>query len=610
LALAKCIVKENEASIQTPYHYYFPRKATLKHEGNKKPDNLTLLFGFGNKVREGYEISYIQDIVDTTYLKAVYPMQLSCLDESGYDQDPTDPAESRFVKVTSGRYKGHYALDFNTNRTNSGVFATGQGVEIPSSKVTKVNISKQFDINIWFTPNTTQFNDDGDEPILWGFRDSNAGLDIGITGTNGNNNSWRAMVRTKDSTNGTVIRTGSNEIIMTGDPVYIRVKRGSDNLLKIYVNGVEDFSTTLTQSLQPTSDTMTFGDSFVSNSSAYKGQIHLIKVYCGSDLDYNDAEKMRISKPQAQIMKFRGRVRKVTSNQTFKSVVCQSNSYKLTKRTLGEDTSSPTAIPLTGTFKTILQDAVDEVNKNLGTINQFNVRAKDSFAHVQQDYPTNALGNIYETGSFLQFVNILLTLSDTIMYLTPRQNLIIEQATGHATDYVFDQNDPVTAFKITNSEDNDAKLANEIVLEGRSNTHAHKDFTPTSGMRRTVRKNIMQMDDNEGLAEYGHKLLLDIRGDIARDTPPRKYDVMSPLPCPNVRYNHTIRIKRNNGNSVALDIDTVNRNLDETGVIVKQIESHYPSGRTIIRVGENNIDYYDLEVTRTQVQIGLVDTTI
>jgi hypothetical protein len=32
------------------------------------------------------------------------------------------------------------------------------------------------------------------------FDDSNAGLDIGITGTNGNNNSWRAIVRTKDST--------------------------------------------------------------------------------------------------------------------------------------------------------------------------------------------------------------------------------------------------------------------------------------------------------------------------------------------------------------------------------------------------------------------------
>ena len=48
-------------------HYYYPRTSIVKYEGNKKPDTLSLTFGFPNKVREGYEVSYIQDIIDTTY---------------------------------------------------------------------------------------------------------------------------------------------------------------------------------------------------------------------------------------------------------------------------------------------------------------------------------------------------------------------------------------------------------------------------------------------------------------------------------------------------------------------------------------------------------------
>jgi hypothetical protein len=65
---------------------------------------------------------------------------------------------------------------------------------------------------------------------------------------------------------------------------------------------------------------MTFGDSFVSNSSAYKGQIHLIKIYCGSDLTFGQAEKMRMSRPQPQFMKFNGRIRKMVSNQSYKDL--------------------------------------------------------------------------------------------------------------------------------------------------------------------------------------------------------------------------------------------------------------------------------------------------
>ena len=88
---------------------------------------------------------------------------------------------------------------------------------------------------------------------------------------------------------------------MTGAPVHIRVKRGSDNLLKAFVNGVEDISQSVTQDLQPTSATnMIFGDGS-GNNSDYKGLIHEIKVYCGGVLSNSDATKVWTTKTNITI---------------------------------------------------------------------------------------------------------------------------------------------------------------------------------------------------------------------------------------------------------------------------------------------------------------------
>ena len=255
MPLARCRVATNEAS--PVFHTYFPLSAIVKMEGDKKPDTLEVTFPTSNDISENYQITYIQDIIDTTYLRAIYTMHLSCLDESGFDVDPTEPAESRFVKVSSGKYKGHYALEFT---------ADGQGVETVDPR-NEINISKQFDIHIKFTPDTTQLQDGSDEPILWSFRDANDGLDIGISGTNGDDPSWKVFLR-KEISGSVTTHTGSDTgLIMTGSPVHIRVKRGQDNLLKAYVNGDEQISVTVTADLQPTTATnMTFGDTDLSTA--------------------------------------------------------------------------------------------------------------------------------------------------------------------------------------------------------------------------------------------------------------------------------------------------------------------------------------------------------
>ena len=591
---AKCVVTNNTS----PYtvHSYYPLKAKMKQEGTKKPDTFEAVFPMQNDVDQNYEISYIQDVVDTTWLSAVYPMQLSCLDESGYEQDPTDPAESRFTKVTSGKFKGHYALQFT---------ADSQGVEVPSAKTNRIDLSGQFDINIFFTPDTTQLQDGSDEPILWSFRSSTVGLDIGITGTNGNNSSWKVFLRVDNGSITSGYTGATSGLIMTGAPVHIRVKRGSDNLLKAFVNGVEDISQSVTQNLQPSSTAMVFGDTETSTSDEYKGLIHEIKVYCGNTLSDMDATRVWTTKPIAQYMKFNGKVRKLESNQTSKKAVCQSNSYQITTYKLGDiNSSTPDVHALSSTsFKTIVQSALDEASS--GT---FTVRNLDTFAHTLDVYALG--GNIYEIGSVVEFINILLTYSECVMYFTPRKNVIIESDAGHATDNIFDQNNPTQGCNIRSSESNDIKLVTQVVIVGRTSS-VDRSITPHDGITRTLRRNVRQLGggttdhDIYELAQKSIEVLSGKYGGLY-GVPYPKYVVQSMTPIHHIRYNNVVTVKRKNGNNSNVTGIT-DKDLNTT-LIVRQVEWNYPSGKTVINLGENDIDYYDSSIIETKRTEELVDT--
>ena len=598
---AKCVVTNNES----PYtvHSYYPLKAKMKQEGTKKPDTFEAVFPMQNDVDQNYEISYIQDVVDTTWLSAVYPMQLSCLDESGYEQDPTDPAESRFTKVTSGKFKGHYALDFT---------AISQGVSVPSAKTNKIDLSGQFDINIFFTPDTSQIHSGSDEPIFWSFRGGN-GVDIGIS--NQYDSVWRIFVRSYGASNNAY--RGSLQTVMTGAPVHVRCKRGSDNIFTVYVNGIQEelkdvqsssspvWNGNATGSMQPNTGTdMIFGDGSGSNAD-YKGQIHEIKVYCGDTLSDMDATRIWTTKPIAQYMKFNGKVRKLESNQVSKKAVCQSNSYQITTYKLGDINSSepdPHALSSTS-FKTIVQSALDEASS--GT---FTVRNLDTFSHTQEVYALG--GTIYEIGSVVEFINILLTYSECVMYFTPRKNVIIESDAGHATDNVFDQNNPTQGCNIRSSESNDIKLVTQIVIVGRTSS-VDRSIAPHDGITRTLRRNVRQLGggttdhDIYELAQKSIEVLAGKYGGLY-GVPYPKYVVQSMTPIHHIRYNNVVTVKRKNGNNSNVT-DVTDKDLNTT-LLVRQVEWNYPSGKTVINLGENDIDFYDSSIVETKRTEELVDT--
>lgn len=678
MPLARCIVDDG-SKLRT----YYPLKVVVKLEGNKKPDTMEAIFTAQNRVREGYPISFIEDVTDITYLRAVYPMQLSCLDEGGFDQDPsTDPLASHFTNVTSGKYEGLYALEFT---------ADGQGVAVTT--VDKINISKQFDIHIWFTPDETQLQDGSDEPTLWSFEGGGKGLNIGIEGTNGDLPSWKVMIKTDSSTTGLTKYTGSDTgLIMTEHPVHIRVKRDQNNLIKAYVNGKEQISVTVTGDMQPTSTDMIFGDTDGTDDE-YSGLIHEVKVYCGSDLTDNQADMIRWTKPVISYMKFAGKIRKLTSNQTQRKAICQSNSYELTKAKLGDDgdplefdltsenidftggsltlevgkkcvgdssgafgfvtsltSSSAGTITLerrnatnftngeglneqegvppvagsntwtgtytantqvvTKTYEEIAQEAVD--NAVLGT---FKLRVLDPWAQIIDG--ARAEGDIIEIGSVIEYLKVLLLFGEMIMYVTPRRNIIVETASGvsppsgKVTPAIFDQGGDVVRYNIRNNVADDSKLINSAILTGNTgSTNQEFSFTPNDNIRRTLRRNILQLNGDPALLEFARLTVKDLGNfggaDIGEAR--KKIIIQTIAPIHHVKFNSVVHIIRKDGDNANV-IPSEDFDIDDD-FVVTQMEYHYPSGKTIVRVGENDIDFFDDRVETGRISDGLIDTTL
>jgi len=334
LSRSVCVVTEGgEEGVSVIRHEYTPLGASFKNEGATKPNTLSAHFTISNRVREGDEIVYIQDIISVEYLACIHNFQLSALDDRGYNVDgvlssSVNIPESRFDNVTSGRFKGNYALNFTTSSEDE-----KEQVNIPNATaITRIDLSGQFDIYVFFTPDQLDPSLTGSNPILWSFYDSDNGVEIGMTNSTPVANT-RVYVRAF-SKPGTDTITGTTEPIITGAPVLIRVYRGGDNIVHTEVNGIEDgTAVTVTGSMQPTDANVYFGNGRNQND-AYKGLIHQVRVYRGTVLTQAQADAIRQSRPALFTMKFAGLVWDLQDRESYKIARCDSYSKQLVKKIL------------------------------------------------------------------------------------------------------------------------------------------------------------------------------------------------------------------------------------------------------------------------------------
>ena len=125
-------------------------------------------------------------------------------------------------------------------------------------------------------------------------------------------------------------------------------------------------------------------------------------------------------------------------------------------------------------------------------------------------------------------------------------------------------------------------------------------------MRRTLRRNVRQLDLENDLKALGYQMQDDAGGleGKAKD----KFVIKSSAPIHHIRFNHVVEVKRSNGNNSRITGVTDN-DLDEE-FIVQQVEWNYPSGVTTINVGENDIDVYDDLVKVSKANDNLTDVNL
>lgn len=588
MSRVSCVVTETDG---TTKHEYTPISIKFKAEGSKKPDTMMAYFTINNRVRQNDTIAYIHDIVSVEYLAAIWNFQLSALDERGYDLDgesfgDVNIPEDRFIDVTSGRFKGNYALNFN----DSDVEVDDEVISVPNVKaITRIDLSGQFDIYVFFTPDQMEPNPGGNNPILWSFYDGTDGIEIGITDSSPVSDT-RVFVR---AASGGIFAsiTGTTQSIITGAVVLVRVYRDGDNIIHAEVNGIEDVGTseTLVGSMQPTINTTSilFGNGR-GNNDEYVGQIHQVRPYIGTVLTQIQADAIRQSRPNIQPMKFAGDVWGLDDKQSYKIAKCDSFSKSFAKRRLraddfpGDDNVFDIA-PTGQSFQSILQDIVDVIDDT------YTVKAKDTF---ESTITPDLDGNLIAEGSFLDVITFLFFASETTFYTTPRKLLIVESTAGKETDYVLDQNSVSTSYNITESDDNNTPRFNEVFFTSPITTSVIRGiFSGTTGPTYTLTRHVIQLDNTVDLDSFATRFATRLGSDNT------KYVVKINTLINWLRFNQKVNII-NNG-----------KNIDED-LLISQIELEYPKSETRLLVNQNDIDFFEITNNDYSVQQSVVDSTI
>lgn len=211
-------------------------KSDVTRNGGRDVDTGTFWFNGRTRINQNDNVKYIQDIVDTTRLSAIWNFQLTGHDESGYDHDTNSIPEDRFVVphsqyVTRKRFRSQYALRFETNFNNS------NNVEV--SDHSRLDMSKQFDLYIWCTyiRDFGGYGFNNRAVIFSKYNNSGEGIEIGFR--------WRnttipLYIRTRDSSGRVRERTGDTSGHSNFEdeiPKLIRIKRDENNVVSCYLDG-------------------------------------------------------------------------------------------------------------------------------------------------------------------------------------------------------------------------------------------------------------------------------------------------------------------------------------------------------------------------------------
>lgn len=457
----------------------------VSRQGSRSVDTGDFTVSIKHDVKENDTVKYIQDVVDTEFLTAIYNFQANDMDEGGYDLDGDDTHTAWEEPNTNDnikRFKSNYCAKFDGTAGKKITVTHPAGSSLNDGKL---DFSGQFDIIIFVTASslTASTSVDDKRTIFSKFDNSSTGngIEIGaIRVTTG----WAgyATLKIGSVTKEIVAQVPSVDTtppmegyyLGSSLPIMVRLRRDFDDKITLTINGSDAGtynSETMTGDFSNSSN-MIIGSNH-DDSDPFKGLIHQLRIYNGVTLNENQIQVVSSSSPQPMTMKFMGRVYKIKDSMKEKQLSCKGSGKLLlqtniTKDILGTNHSDELA---TRTNDDTVFDAGQDIYEIVQSIIK---RTDEDFKFYNNPSPNPLVGEFIAEGNFVSIVNVL-ALKDALTFFTfPRKVFVIEDHDGIGTDYVF-EGATGSGYDISESGKNDSRTVNDIEVIGRLKTLPFKD---------------------------------------------------------------------------------------------------------------------------------------
>lgn len=568
----------------------------------------------------GDEYKYIQDIADTTHLRGAYLFQGSCLDESGYNNDPVNQTHGTISGFTD--YDGlDYTLTTATNKFKNfyGATATtnGKGAIIPNKflKDGTTNIfdfSGDFDIFCWVEPDST----DNGGVIFSKVNSNGEGITIKMNKSSGQFYPSCEFHRS-DATGSLRTVSDSNKKIDGDIPCLIRFQRKGDTFNLWFVRGDESipfgtpddtysfsphsygsFSVPTDAVIGAKADNISTNTVTTTNTK-FGGKLYSIRIYSNL-LDSTSAQQIFASRPIPLIMKLAGTVWKIESNIDQKKIYVKGFGKVIIDTLVSEElltsgtatgeyyqySGSRTLTAFTNaTPIEIIRAIFAKLNTALSSSPSFKLSVRDLTS------VSNVINSYKAEGNFLEIIDQLMTIVDKSFYVSPRGKCIIENQEIDLTGTLkFGKK-----YNISADGFDDTLTVNDLYVSTRAGGNfniIHTDDSTSINLIGIYSKRILapQITDATAATNFMNKFIAKYKDINSR------YTVIAPALIDFVRENFKVKVTNTTKN---LDINTT----------IKSITWTYPEARTTIETGDFLLDAFDIEKTSAEAIQNLVTDT-
>ena len=578
----------------------------------------------------GDEYKYIQDVADATHLRGAYLFQGSCLDESGYNNDPIDQTSGNNGESGFTDFDGlDYTLNTTANNKFKGIYgatvaSNAKGAIIPNKflKDGTTNVfdfSGDFDIFCWVTAPASG----GAGTIFSKINSATEGIKISLSrDTSTSPDSFKAIGyfhTTNSGIGNESINSGSSRITY-GESALVRFQRKGKTFNLWLVNGSESTPFGTPNGTYNSSNGSRSTGSFSvptdatigSQASAYSGNtvtnttnsveayMHSIRIY-SNVLDIQSANQIFSSRPVPLIMKLAGSLYKMESSidqkklyvKGFGKVIIDSviSNIILDGTVADGEWYNPSSHTRSGVNFTncssveIIRAIFAHLNRTLEDSPTFTLSVRDLTS------TSNSINSYAATGNFLEIIDQLMTIVNKSFYVSPRGKCIIEEPNIDLTSTLkFGK-----MYNVSADGFDDTTTVNDLYVSTRISGNfniIHRVDTDSIDLIGLYSKRIFvpQITDGAAAGTFGTNFIT-LHADINS-----RYTIVAPFLIDFVRENFRVKVTNTTKN---LDVNTT----------IKSITWTYPEGKTTIETGDFLLDAFDIEKTSAEAISNLVTDT-